>query len=87
MAGRSGWKWSNLIGSLSGRNPAVLTGLPDRFVSKLKTIFYRHYNKHLIDQACSVRIGVYWSRTFLRIYTNTKSTQPISPYPDLTLGQ
>jgi hypothetical protein len=27
MAGRSRRKWSNLIGSLSGQNPAVRTGL------------------------------------------------------------
>jgi hypothetical protein len=31
MAGWSGLKWSNLIGSLGSRNPAVWTGLPDRF--------------------------------------------------------
>jgi hypothetical protein len=68
MAGRSGWKWNNLIGSLSGRNPAVRTRLSDWFVSKLKTNFFRRYDKHLIDRACSVRIGGYWSCTFLPFY-------------------
>jgi hypothetical protein len=29
MAGQSERKWSNLIGSLSGWNPAVRTGFPD----------------------------------------------------------
>jgi hypothetical protein len=46
-------------------NPAVRTGLPNRFVSKLKTKCFRHYNKHLIGWACSLRIGGYWSSTFL----------------------
>jgi hypothetical protein len=41
---------------------------PDRFVSKLKTHFFCHYNKHLIDRAYSVRIGGYCSHTFLRFY-------------------
>jgi hypothetical protein len=53
MAGRSGRKRSNLIGSLSGRNPAVRTGSSDRFFSISKKMF-RNYNKHLIDRACSV---------------------------------
>jgi hypothetical protein len=47
--------------------------------------FFRHYNKHLIDQACLVHIGGYWSCK-MSIQTQ-KSTRPISPYPDLALCQ
>jgi hypothetical protein len=34
----------------------------------LVEIFFSHYNKHLIDRACSFPIGGYWAHTFLHVF-------------------
>jgi hypothetical protein len=76
MAGRSGWKWNNLIGFLSGQNPAVRTGWPDQFQKKNFAIIINILLTEL------VRSGYRWilvSYLFAFLWWNIqtqKSTRP-----------
>jgi hypothetical protein len=54
MAGWSGRKWSNLIGSLSSWNPAVWTGLPNQVEKYFLAITSMYYLTDVLDVSPSI---------------------------------
>jgi hypothetical protein len=89
MEGQSGRKWSNLVGSLSGRRESCS---PDWLYGPI-FLHQKLFSAIIINIICPVReIGGYWSHTFLCFYGSSQNkhktrTQPTSPYLDLMLSQ